>query len=81
MALFALVVVLLGGYVGAYIGLGEFQWVDNLSTQDLYGERNFTHEWLPTIFSPAAIVEGVIRRKHVAAVHRRHGGCGFVSDR
>ena len=55
LAAFAIVLLLLGIYTGAYLGLGEY-----LETGD-YAVRVFDHEWQATLFTPAAKAEGVLK--------------------
>ena len=62
MAIFTLVVALLGGYVGAYLWLS----VIGVELQPPFGiTRCYRHDWLVQLFKPAAVVESILKGGYV----------------
>jgi hypothetical protein len=57
LAMLAIVLVMLGAYVGGYFWFGE---LEQNPFDDGYF-RNFHHRWEAIIFAPAAWVDGAIR--------------------
>jgi hypothetical protein len=68
-AVLAIVLLLAGSYVAAYLGLGNR--VDWKSPSGDIGtiERTYTQQWALTAFAPATWVETQLRRVQVQAVH------------
>ena len=64
----------LGGYVGAYLGMGERAEVpiDTGLVVDTgkYWVRTYHYKWLPSLFKPAAWVETRLLGEHVAVGYR-----------
>lgn len=61
----AIVLLLLGSYVGAYLGMGYLgEHVDALGRTILY-ERRYSHQWAMTVFAPAAWAESKMRGHEV----------------
>ena len=68
-AILAILLLLIGGYVGAYLGAG-FR-VDDKTTFGGIGtiERTYTSKWAVTVFAPAAWVETKMRDVQLQAVY------------
>jgi len=68
-AILAILLLLIGGYVGAYLGAG-FR-VDDKTTSGGIGtiERTYTSKWAVTVFAPAAWVETKMRDVLVHTVY------------
>jgi hypothetical protein len=71
LALFALVAIPLGAYVGGDFWLGEaFGYFVVNKDQPYSIERDYDHLWQRDIFQPAAKVEGWVRGIEVLAIER-----------
>lgn len=71
LAALALLLLLLGGYVGAYLGMGKKSvWRGSAPPESkLVGiDREYSHEWIATAFKPAAWVESKVRGLDVKAM-------------
>src|SRR5687767_1074031 len=72
-AILAIVLLLIGGYVGAYLGMGERfdQPLVTFTGVPDYGamttERVYSHKWAPAVFAPAAWIESRLRGAEVRA--------------
>ena len=68
-AILAILLLLVGGYVGAYLGVGVR--VDWRTPSGVLGtiERTYTSKWAVTVFAPAAWVETKMRDVQVQAVY------------
>ena len=65
----AIVLLTLGGYVGAYLGLGSrFDWIAPSGDIGTI-ERTYTQNWAITMFAPAAWTESKLRGVQVQAVY------------
>ena len=68
-AILAILLLLIGGYVGAYLGVGVR--VDWRTPSGAVGtiERTYTHKWMLTLFAPAAWAETKMLDVQVQAVY------------
>src|SRR6187549_3440650 len=68
-AILAILLLLVGGYVGAYLGVGVR--VDWRTPSGVLGtiERTYTHQWMLILFAPAAWAETKMRDVQVQAVY------------
>ena len=68
-AILAILLLLIGGYVGAYLGVGVR--VDWRTPSGAVGtiERTYTHKWMLILFAPAAWAETKMRDVQVQAVY------------
>ena len=62
MAALGIVLALLGAYVAAYFGLGEYSRGFDMETDEtVYVYRYYRHGWLTVTFRPCAMAESSIR--------------------
>ena len=68
-AVLAILLLLIGGYVGAYLNVGVR--VDWRAPSGDIGtiERTYTHQWMITLFAPAAWAETKMRNVQVQAIY------------
>ena len=77
LALFALIVVPLGAYVGGYFWLGEYTWYQSPG-REVTVERHYRHQWLTILFTPAAKVEELVRGNPVWLRYKGDGRGGII---
>ena len=73
LAVLAIVLVMLGAYVGGYFWLGEFMLYTDLperGERPLGIERTYQYLWQKKVFQPAARVETYLRGLDVQTLHR-----------
>ena len=60
LAVLAILLAMLAGYVGGYVWLGESSWFESPGRQRVI-VREYKYQWQVAIFLPAAWVEGLLR--------------------
>jgi hypothetical protein len=73
LAVLAIVLAMLGAYVGGYFWLGERQELNSVQTTRVYSAR-----WQGTVFGPIAWVEGKLSRREVLLLEEIDGAYSTI---
>src|SRR5689334_16698501 len=78
LAALVIVLLLICGYVGAYLGMAQREYHHGPHLMRI--DRSYGNKWMPAIFWPAAWLESQLRGVKVRAVYRPPGSTDKISQ-